>query len=161
MYDQRTSQLVRAPRSAVYAALLAPTAVETWRVPDDMVASLREWEPVEGGRFRVSLTYRAEDRTGKTEGATDTYAGTFTRLVPDEQVVEELAFETDDPALQGPMTMTWTLRDAEGDPAAGSAGGTEVELFHQGLPDVVPPDDNATGTRMSLAKLAAYVEGAG
>ena len=31
----------------------------------------------------------------------------------------------------------------------------------EGLPDAVRPDDNATGTRMSLAKLAAYVEGAG
>jgi uncharacterized protein YndB with AHSA1/START domain len=153
VYDQRATQLVRAPRSAVYAALLDPLAVESWRVPDDMTASIREWEPREGGRFRVSLTYRAADRAGKTDGATDTYAGTFTRLVTDERVVEELAFETGDPALQGTMTMTWTLRDAD--------GGTEVDLFHEGLPDVVPPEDNATGTRMSLTKLAAYVEAAG
>jgi uncharacterized protein YndB with AHSA1/START domain len=153
MYSQRATQLVRAPRHEVYAALLDPCATETWRAPDDMTASVHEWEPAEGGRFRVSLTYRAEDRTGKTEGATDTYAGEFVRLVPDEQVVERLEFETDDPDLAGAMTMTWTLREAE--------GGTEVELFHQGLPDVVPPEDNATGTRMSLTKLAAYVEGAG
>jgi uncharacterized protein YndB with AHSA1/START domain len=153
MYEQRTTQLVRAPRSAVYAALLDPRAVETWRVPDDMTASVREWEPVPGGRFRVSLTYRAEDRTGKTEGATDTYAGEFTSLVPDERVVERIEFETDDPDLQGAMTMTWTLRDAD--------EGTELEVLHEGLPDVVPPEDNETGTRMSLTKLAAYVEGAG
>jgi uncharacterized protein YndB with AHSA1/START domain len=153
VYDQHATQLVRAPRSAVYAALLDPVAVETWRVPHDMTASIDEWEPREGGRFRVSLTYRAEDRTGKTEGATDTYAGRFTRLVPDEQVVEELAFETGEPALQGTMTMTWTLRELDGD--------TEVELLHEGLPDVVRPEDNATGTRMSLTKLAAYVEAAG
>src|SRR6185312_15055443 len=70
MYSQRATTLVRAPRSAVYAALLDARAVATWRVPDDMVARVEEWEPVEGGRFRVSLTYRAEDRTGKTEGAT-------------------------------------------------------------------------------------------
>ena len=153
MYSQTANQLVRAPRSAVYAALLDPRATETWRVPDDMVARVAEWEPVEGGRFRVSLTYRAEDRTGKTEGATDTYAGEFTKLVPDEQVVERIEFETDDPDLQGAMTMTWTLSEVE--------GGTQVDLLHEGLPDVVPPEDNATGTRMSLTKLAAYVEGAG
>jgi uncharacterized protein YndB with AHSA1/START domain len=157
MYSQSATQLVRAPRSAVYAALLDPRATETWRVPDDMTARVAEWEPVEGGRFRVSLTYRAEDRTGKTEGATDTYSGEFTKLVPDEQVVERIEFETDDAALQGAMTMTWTLRDVD----IAGAGGTEVELLHEGLPDVVPPDDNATGTRMSLTKLAAYVEGAG
>jgi uncharacterized protein YndB with AHSA1/START domain len=153
MYSQTANQLVRAPRSAVYAALLDPLATATWRVPDDMTARVSEWEPVPGGRFRVSLTYRAEDRTGKTEGATDTYSGEFTKLVPDEQVVERIEFETDDPDLRGAMTMTWTLREVE--------GGTEVDLLHEGLPDVVPPEDNATGTRMSLTKLAAYVEGAG
>jgi len=152
MYSQTATQLIRAPRSAVYAALLDPRATETWRVPDDMTARVAEWEPVEGGRFRVSLTYRAEERTGKTEGATDTYAGEFTRLVPDEQVVERIEFETDDPDLAGAMTMTWTLSEVE--------GGTEVGLLHEGLPDAVPPEDNATGTRMSLTKLAAYVEGA-
>jgi uncharacterized protein YndB with AHSA1/START domain len=153
MYEQRATQLVRAPRHEVYAALLDPRAVETWRVPHDMTASVREWEPVQGGRFRVSLTYRAEDRTGKTEGATDSYSGAFTGLAPDEQVVEEIAFDTDDPELQGTMTMTWTFRDVD--------GGTEVELVHEGIPDSVPSEDNATGTRMSLTKLAAYVEGAG
>ena len=151
MYSQTATQLIRAPRSAVYAALLDPRATETWRVPDDMTARVAEWEPMEGGRFRVSLTYRAEERTGKTEGATDTYAGEFTRLVPDEQVVERIEFETDDPDLAGAMTMTWTLSEVE--------GGTEVGLLHEGLPDAVPPEDNATGTRMSLTKLAAYVEG--
>ena len=153
MYDQRATVLVRAPRGTVYAALLDASAVETWRVPDDMVARIEEWEPIEGGRFRVSLTYRGEERAGKTEGATDTYFGHFARLVADEEVVEELEFETADPDLAGLMTMTFTLRDVE--------GGTEVDLLHEGLPDAVPPEDNATGTRMALSKLASYVEGAG
>ena len=68
-------------------------------------------------------------------------------------MVERIEFETDDPDLAGAMTMTWTL-DAR------SRAATEVELLHEGLPDAVPPEDNATGTRMSLTKLAAYVEGA-
>jgi uncharacterized protein YndB with AHSA1/START domain len=153
MSDQRATGLVRASRAQVYAALLDADAVSAWRVPDDMTAQVHEWEPVEGGRFRVSLTYRDPERAGKSAGATDTYAGRFVRLVPGEQVVEELAFETGDPDLAGTMTMTWSLRDVD--------GGTEVDLLHEGLPDAVRPEDNATGTRMSLAKLAAYVEGAG
>jgi uncharacterized protein YndB with AHSA1/START domain len=153
MYNQHATQLVRAPRERVYAALLDPVAVATWRVPDDMTASVQEWEPREGGRFQVSLTYRAEDRTGKTEDATDTYSGHFEMLVPGEVVVEALAFETDDPALQGTITMTWTLREAD--------DATEVDLLQEGLPDAVRPEDNETGTRSSLTKLAAYVEGAG
>jgi uncharacterized protein YndB with AHSA1/START domain len=151
MYSQTATQLVRAPRADVYAALLDPRATESWRVPDDMTARVEEWDAREGGRFRVSLTYRDAGRSGKSEGATDAYTGRFTRLVPDEQVVEQIEFETDDPELSDAMTMTWTLREVE--------GGTEVEIFHEGLPDAVPPEDNATGSRMSLTKLAAYVEG--
>ena len=152
MYSQTASQLVRAPRSLVYAALLDPRAIEAWRVPDDMTASVQELDPREGGRFRVSLTYRDPERAGKTAGATDTYAGHFARLVPDEQVVEVIEFEAPDAELTGAMTMTWTLHEVE--------GGTEVELLHEGIPDVVSPEDNATGTRMALTKLAAHAEGA-
>jgi uncharacterized protein YndB with AHSA1/START domain len=151
MYHQRETRLVRAPRRAVYAALLDPRAIETWRVPDDMVARVEQWEPQEGGRYRVSLTYRGEERAGKTEGGTDTYEGHFVRLVPDEQVVEVIEFDSPDPALVGEMTMTTTLREVD--------DGTEVELLHEGIPDAVPPDQNHAGTVMALTKLATYVEG--
>lgn len=152
MYEQRATQLVRAPRAQVYAALLDANAVATWRTPDDMVARVAEWEPVEGGRFRVSLTYRGEERVGKTEGATDSYSGRFERLVPDESVVEVLEFDSPDATFAGEMTLTTTLRDVD--------GGTEVELHHEGVPDAVAPEDNEAGTRSSLGKLAAYLEGA-
>jgi hypothetical protein len=60
-------------------------------------------------------------------------------------------FETAVPALQGEMTITIDLADAE--------GGTEVLAVHSGLPRGLSPADNETGWRMSLAKLAALVEG--
>lgn len=154
MYATTASGLVRAPRSAVYAALLDPEAVARWRVPEGMSAEVHAWEPREGGRFRVSLTYD-DDTAGKTEGNRDTYAGRFAELVPDERVVEVLAFESADPELRGEMTMTWTLRDAP------DGGGTEVQLVHDGVPDGVSAADNETGTRMALAHLAAHVEGTG
>jgi uncharacterized protein YndB with AHSA1/START domain len=149
VYSQTSQRLVRAPRAAVYAALLDPRAIESWRVPDDMTARVEELEARQGGRFRVSLSYRDAGRSGKSEGATDTTVGYYAELNPGRQVIE---FESDDPALAGEMTMTWTLRDVD--------GGTEVELVHVGLPDAVPAQDNATGTRMALGNLAAYVEGA-
>jgi hypothetical protein len=55
----------------------------------------------EGGTFRVSLTYDGADRIRKTTGGTDTYQGRFVKLVTDEQIVEALAFETDDPMMKG------------------------------------------------------------
>ncbi|MBJ7357604.1 SRPBCC domain-containing protein [Nocardioides sp.] len=149
MYSQTATQVVRAPRAAVYSALVDADAVARWRVPDDMTAEVLEWEARPGGRFRVSLTYVGE-QLGKTEGGTDTYSGRFADLVADAQVVEVLEFESADPALAGEMTMTTTLRDVD--------AGTEVELRHDGIPDAVRAEDNAAGTRMALANLAAYVE---
>ncbi len=139
-----------APRSDVYRALLDADAVARWRVPDGMSSQVHEFDAREGGSFRVSLTYDAPARTGKSAQNTDTYHGHFVKLVPDEQVVEVFEFETDDPALRGEMTITTTLTDAD--------DGTDVVIVHEGLPDSVPPADNETGTRMSLDNLARLVE---
>lgn len=150
MYSTTAAQHVKAPRAAVYRALIDPDAIARWRVPEGMHSEVHEFDAREGGTFRVSLSYEATDQNGKTSGHTDTYHGRFTRLVPDELVVEEFEFETADPGLGGVMTMSTTLTDVD--------GGTEVRILHEGIPDAVPPADNETGTRMALANLAALVE---
>ncbi|MGW5860947.1 SRPBCC domain-containing protein [Streptomyces sp. NPDC055239] len=151
MYSTQVSRHVNAPRAAVYQALLDADALERWRVPDGMSGHVHAFDACEGGRFRVSLTYDEQSGTGKSASHTDTYHGHFAKLVPNEQVVEVLAFETEDPALRGTMTMTTTLTDAD--------GGTDVLVVHEGIPDSVPAADNETGTRMALANLARLVEG--
>jgi uncharacterized protein YndB with AHSA1/START domain len=150
MYTTRVSGHVRAPRSAVYRAFLDADAVVAWRVPDGMASHVHEFDGREGGYFRVSLTYDAPGPAGKSAPHTDTYHGRFATLVPDQQIVEVLEFETADPALRGEMTITTTLTDA-GD-------GTDVRVVHEGVPDSVPAADNETGTRMALASLARLVE---
>jgi uncharacterized protein YndB with AHSA1/START domain len=152
MYSTTASIVVGADRDTVYRALLDPDAVASWRVPDGMRGTVHELDPRVGGRIRVSLTYDDPAAAGKTDGATDTYAGVFTELVPGERVVEVVTFETDDPALATPITTTTVLRDARD-----GSGGTEVEMRLDGVPDAVPPADNETGTRMALAKLARLV----
>ena len=99
----------------------------------------------------MSLTYDAPDAQGKSSAHTDTYHGRFVELVPEERIVEVLEFETDNPAMQGEMTMTVTLVDA--------SGGTDLVAVHAGLPSGVSPQDNELGWRMSLGKLAAMLEG--
>jgi uncharacterized protein YndB with AHSA1/START domain len=146
----RVSRHLRAPRAAVYRALVDADVVARWKVPPGMTSSVHEFTGAEGGTFRISLTYDEADAVGKTTAHTDTYRGRFARLVPDELVVEVDEFETDDPALQGEMTITLTLRDAD--------GGTELLAVHDGLPDGVSPADNETGWQQSLDRLAALVE---
>ena len=146
----RISRHLKAPRAEVYRALLDPQAVAAWMVPNGMSSQVHVFEAREGGRFRISLTYDQPTGAGKTTGHTDTYHGHFVKLVPDEQVVEVMEFETADPAMRGEMTVTFMLSDAD--------GGTELHAMHENLPPGVTPADNDVGWRMSLDKLAALVE---
>jgi uncharacterized protein YndB with AHSA1/START domain len=79
----------------------------------------------------------------------DTYHGRFTALAAGERVVEVIEFETDDPTLQGEMTVTTTLADAD--------GGTQVTIAYDGLPRGIAPGDNEAGTRMALDRLAGLL----
>jgi uncharacterized protein YndB with AHSA1/START domain len=151
MSATRITQHVNAPRAVVYRALLDARAVAKWMVPDGMTSRVHAFEAREGGTFRISLTYEAPTGAGKTTAHSDTFHGRFAKLVPDEQVVEVVEFETADPALRGEMTVTFTLADAHG-------GGTDLLAVHDGLPRGLSPTDNETGWRMSLAKLTTLVE---
>lgn len=150
MSSTRMTRYVRAPRANVYRALIDARSVQTWMVPTGMTSHVHEFDGREGGAFRLSLTYDAPTGTGKTSAQTDTYHGRFVKLVPDQQVVQVLEFETDNPAMRGEMTITFTLVDAE--------GGTDVHAVHDGVPSGVPPADNELGWQISLGKLAALVE---
>jgi uncharacterized protein YndB with AHSA1/START domain len=146
----RVTHRVNAPRATVYRALLDADAVATWMVPTGMTSYVHAFDPREGGGFRISLTYDAPTGAGKTTAQTDTYHGHFVTLVPNEQVVEVVEFETTDPARRGEMTITITLADAN--------GATDVLAVHDGLPPGLSPADNEVGWRLSLEKLAALVE---
>ena len=150
MSTTRAHRHLHAPRSRVYAALTDPADIVRWKVPRSMTCEVLEFD---GESFRVSLTYDAPDRAGKSSAHTDTYRGRFAELVPDEKVVEIDEFETDDPDLAGPMTITVTLVDAD--------GGTDLDAIHEGLPAGVAPEDNEAGWRESLDRLAELVEPGG
>jgi uncharacterized protein YndB with AHSA1/START domain len=147
----RVERHIEAPRSAVYAALLDAEDVQRWMVPDGMTSEVHHFDGREGGTWRISLTYDEPTGTGKTSSHTDTHRGTFVRLVPGTEVVQVVEFETDDPSLQGPMTITYSLADAAG-------GGTHLVGTHEGLPESVSEADNELGWSISLGKLAALVE---
>jgi len=150
MRSTRCRLNIKAPRAAIYRLLLDPAAIARWRVPDGMTAQVHELDAREGGRVRVSLTYDGLTVAGKTTSYTDTYRGRFAWLIPDKLVVEVHEFETTDPAMRGEMTSTIALSDSD--------GGTELVAVHDGLPLGVSLEDNETGWRMSLAKLAELAE---
>ena len=120
-------------------------------VPDGMTSEVHQFEPWEGGAFRISLTYDDPTGAGKSTGQTDTFHGRFARLLPDAEVRQAVEFETDDPAMQGEMLITYALTDRPG-------GGTTVRGLHENVPPGVDPGDNEIGWQMSMSKLAALLE---
>ena len=146
----RTKRHVKAPRADVYRALVDPRAVATWKVPNGMTCHVHSFDVREGGSFRISLTYDTPIGTGKTTAHTDTYRGRFAKLVPNEQVVEVMEFETTDAAMHGEMMVTFMLMD--------TGMGTDVLAIHDNVPPGISPADNEAGWREALDKFAAFVE---
>ncbi|TVT35418.1 polyketide cyclase [Amycolatopsis rhizosphaerae] len=142
---------IRASRPAVYRALLDAEAVRQWMVPEGMTSRIHAFDPRQGGEFRISLTYDLPTTAGKTDARTDTFHGRFSSLVPDTEVVQTVEFETTDPALQGEMTITYSLADGE-------EGGTIVTGRHDDTPPGLSLEDNEIGWSMSMAKLARLLE---
>jgi uncharacterized protein YndB with AHSA1/START domain len=148
--SQVLDRFVDASPTAVYRVLTDRRAVGLWKAPDGMACTVHTFDARQGGEFRISLTYDDASRAGKSVGNVDTYQGYFRELVPDRRVVEVIEFETSDPEFKGEMTVTTSLE------ALGV--GTKLVVAFEGLPEGVPLDDNATGTAMSLSKLAKLVE---
>jgi uncharacterized protein YndB with AHSA1/START domain len=152
MTSTRTSRIIDAPREAIFSALLDPAALEVWRVPGEMTATVHDFDARVGGGYQMSLFYPETDadNRGKTGGREDRYTARYVEIVPPSRIVETIVFDTTDPRFSGEMTMIVTLE------ARGSATG--VTFAFENLPSGVRPEDNDEGTRSSLEKLARYVE---
>jgi uncharacterized protein YndB with AHSA1/START domain len=148
----KVAAFINAPRNKVYQAFLDPSALAAWLPPDDMSAQLHHFEGYEGGRFRISLRYRdpAKSLAGKTSEGTDTYAGRFVELVPNEKIVEVITFESQRPELAGEMRIIASFVEA--------GGRTSLTVLCEDIPKGIRPEDNEAGWKQSLKKLAALVE---
>ena len=148
----QVSRIIKAPRAKLYAACLDADMLARWRAPDRMSGVVHSFDARVGGSYRMSLIYKTAKGSfaGKTSADTDSFTGRFVELVPDEKIVESIAFESDDPTYAGVMTLTTSFEDVP--------GGTNITMKFDGLPPGIRPEDNETGTRQSLWKLAALVE---
>lgn len=146
------SRVIRASPQALYRTLLDPVAVATWRPPQGMRCVIHAFDAREGGRFRMALIHAGIEHAtpGKTSAHVDLVEGRFRELVPDRRVVEIVAFESDDPAFAGAMTITTTLTAV--------AGGTEVTIRCDEVPPGIGAADHAEGMASTLANLAAFTE---
>ncbi|MBW3579358.1 MAG: SRPBCC family protein [Actinobacteria bacterium] len=144
----RASIVIRAARERIYAALLDPSALETWLPPDNMKGRVLEFDARPGGVFRMELTY-LDGNQGKSSDHSDVTEVTFIELVPGERIVQRVVFDSDDPQFAGAMTMTWSLLE--------TGDGTRVEIRADDVPPGISSEDHATGLTASLNNLASYL----
>lgn len=103
------------------------------------------------GSYRLVLTYDdASDAPGKSSADSDVTEVQISRIVPGQQIVQEIDFESDDPAFHGTMQMEWNLRSGE--------EGTDVEIVARNVPDGIRARDHAEGITSSLTNLSTYLE---
>lgn len=152
MTTTRIERHIRASPGVVYAALLDADAIRRWMVPEGMTSQIHVFEPYVGGTFRISLTYNEPTTAGKSSPHTDTFSGRFERLLEDAEVVQSVEFETQDEAMMGIQTITYTLTP--------DTDGTKLVGLHENLPSGLRPADNELGWSTSIDKLAILVESA-
>jgi uncharacterized protein YndB with AHSA1/START domain len=147
----KASRIVTASLATVYNAFVDPAALVEWLPPKGMIARIETFEPKAGGHYRMALTYDAPDPSvrGKASEDTDIVEGRFVELVPNDRVVQIVTFESDDPAFAGEMKMTWSLRPV--------AGGTEVSIVCENVPEGISAEDHAAGLSSTLDNLAEFV----
>lgn len=146
------SRVIMAPPQKIYKAFLDPDAVALWRPPEGMKCEIYEFNPHEGGAFRMSFAYTDtnHDVSGKSSEHADVFHGRFLQLIPGERIVEVVEFESGDPAFAGAMTITTNL--------VAVPGGTEVTILCENVPIGIKQADHDEGMASSLGNLAAFTE---
>lgn len=140
------SRVIKAPPERVYEAFLDPDELAQWLPPTGFSAEVHQLEPEKGGTFRMTFTEETEELAEYGS----TFGGTYQELVPGKRIVHTDAFETDDPAMAGEMTVTITFEAVP--------EGTEVTVRQEGIPEAIPPEDSHAGWTDSLGQLAGLVE---
>ncbi len=147
----RAALLLHLDPEQVFKALTDPVALEKWLPPKGMHGRFERFDMREGGSYRLALTYdNPTGASGKTSQDSDVSEVRIIKIVPLSVLVQEVNFESDDPAFQGTMTMEWRLKATD--------EGTTVEFEARNVPQGIRARDHAEGLTSSLANLAGYLE---
>ena len=147
----RNSRIIHASPEAVYRAFTDPEALAIWLAPEGMAGVVHEFDARVGGGYAMSLYYQSSElQRGKTSEREDRFTARFLELTPGKRIVQAITFDSADPAFHGVMVMVVTFENTE--------SGTEVTILFENIPSGIRPEDNESGTRSSLEKLARYVE---
>jgi uncharacterized protein YndB with AHSA1/START domain len=153
MRTDTATRFIPASAEALYRAFVDGEKLMAWLPPEGMSGRILQFEPWQGGRYRIELTLEGEGHrvAGKTTERTDIASGRFIELVPGQRIVQTGEFDSADPAFAGTMVMTWSF-----DP---ESGGTRVTVAATDVPSGISAEDHEAGLASSLANLGRFAEG--
>ncbi|CAN5681799.1 SRPBCC family protein [soil metagenome] len=134
-------RVIRAPAERIYRAFLDPDALAKWLPPNGFSGKVHEMDARIGQKYKMSFT-------NFSSGLLQSWTGTFLELVPNERI--QFVDKFDDPALAGEMQKTIVLKQV--------AVGTDVDIMHEGIPEMIPVESCYLGWQESLAQLTLLVE---
>jgi uncharacterized protein YndB with AHSA1/START domain len=145
------SRVVAASPSVVFSALVDRDALTAWLPPAGMTGRFEHFDMRPGGSYRMVLTYDHGLQRGKAGDGSDVVTVHVVEIEKGAEIVQQVNFDSDDPAYAGTMIMTWSVGVV--------AGGTLVEIRADEVPDGIDAADHAVGMQASLSNLDAYLAG--
>lgn len=125
----------------VFKAFTDPVAIASWLPPYGFLCTVQEMNAVPGGNFKMSFH-------NFSTGNGHSFGGKYLEIKKNEFLKYTDKF--DDPNLPGEMvTSVWLKK---------SVAGTELKIFQENIPAVIPADMCYLGWQESLDKLTRLVE---
>jgi uncharacterized protein YndB with AHSA1/START domain len=137
----RLHRVFRSTPERVYRAFLDADAMAKWLPPNGFTGKVHHLDAKVGGTFKMSFT-------NFTTNKSHSFGGQYLELVPHERIRYSDKF--DDPNLPGEMHVTVTLKKV--------MCGTDVQIAHEGIPEVIPTEACYLGWQESLVLLGKLVE---
>jgi len=137
----RFHRVLKTSPQKLYKAFIDPEAKVKWLPPNGFTAKMHGSDARVGGSYKMSFT-------NFSTGNSHSFGGTYVEMEPGERLVYTDKF--DDPNLPGEMRVTVTFKQV--------SVGTELNIEHAGIPDMIPPEACYLGWQESLTLLAMLVE---
>ena len=144
----RNTMVINASRESLYHSFTDPEALEAWLAPGEMTGKIHNFDLRVGKGYTMSLFYPATEKKyrGKTSDKEDRFSARFIELSPPSKIVQAITFDTENQEFCGEMIMEVYFEIVN--------SGTKVIIVFKNIPSGIRPEDNETGTRLSLEKLA-------
>jgi uncharacterized protein YndB with AHSA1/START domain len=134
-------RVFKASPEKVYRAFTEATAIASWLPPYGFLCTVHELNVKVNGTFRMSFH-------NFSTGNGHSFGGKYVEVKPNEFLKYTDKF--DDPNLPGEMTTSVSLKKV--------SVGTEIKIFQENIPAMIPAEMCYLGWQESLDKLMRLVE---